>query len=38
MGSEDGAVDIAGEEVSAALEAELGAAAAEGEGVGGRVE
>jgi len=38
MGSGDGAVDVAGEEVSAGLETELGAAAAEGEGVGERVE
>ena len=38
MGSEDGAVDIAAEEASAGLEVELGAAAAEGEGVGERVE
>jgi hypothetical protein len=38
MGSDDGAVDVAGEEVSAGLEAELGAAAAEAEGVAERVE
>ena len=38
MGSDVGLVDVTGEEASAGLEAELGAAAAEAGGVGERVE